>query len=220
MLCPPFVQLLGIHSKYTVVSYELNRSLLATFYASHTIIGAPVDRSRYLTHGRVCPPYVQHLGMHPKYTVVSYELNRSLLATFYASHTIIGAPVDRSRYLTHGRVCPPYVQHLGMHPKYTVVYYELNRSLLVTLYASHTIIGAPVDRSRYLTHGRVCPLYLQHLEMHSNYTVVYYKLIRSLLTALYTSHTIIGAPVDRGRYQVQYPRPCFAHRPDYSSVFT
>ena len=40
VLCPPFVQLLGMHSKYTVVSYELNRSLLATLYASHTIIGA------------------------------------------------------------------------------------------------------------------------------------------------------------------------------------
>ena len=169
VLCPPFVQLLGMHSKYTVVSYELNRSLLATLYASHTIIGAPVNRSRYLTHGRVCPPYVQHLGMHPKYTVVYYELNRSLLVTLYASHTIIGAPVDRSRYLTHGRVCPPCVQHLGMHPKYTVVYYELNRSLLITLYASHTIIGAPVDRSRYL---------------------------------------------------VQHPQPCSAHRPDYSSVLT
>ena len=121
-----------MHSKYTVVYYELNRSLLITLYASHTIIGAPVDRSRYLTHGRVCPPYVQHLEMHPKYTVVYYDLNRSLLITLYASHTIIGAPVDRSRYLTHGRVCPPYVQHLEMHPKYTVVYYDLNRSLLIT----------------------------------------------------------------------------------------
>ena len=200
--------------------YELNRSLLITLYASHTIIGAPVDWSRYLTHGRVCPPYVQHLGMHPKYTVLYYELNRSLLITLYASHTIIGAPVDRSRYLTHGRVCPPYVQHLGMHPKYTVVYYELNRSLLITLYASHTIIGAPVDWSRYLTHGRVCPPYVQHLGMHPKYTVVYYELNRSQLTTLYTSHTIIGAPVDRSRYLVQHPRPCFAHRPDYSSVFT
>ena len=74
-----------------------------------------------------------------------YELNRSLFITLYASHTIIGAPVDWSRYLTHGRVCPPYVQHLGMQPEYTVMYYELNRSLLITLYASHTIIGAPVD---------------------------------------------------------------------------
>ena len=138
VLCPPFVQLLGMHSKYTVVSYELNRSLLATLYASHTIIGAPVNRSRYLTHGRVCPPYVQHLGIHPKYTVVYYELNRSLLVTLYASHTIIGAPVDRSRYLTHGRVCPSCVQHLGMHPKYTVVYYELNRSLLTDSAATNT----------------------------------------------------------------------------------
>ena len=169
VLCPPFVKLLGMHSKYTVVYYELNRSLLVTLYTSHTIIGSPVDRSRYLTHGRVCPPYVQHLGMHPKYTVVYYELNRSLLVTLYTSHTIIGAPVDQSRYLTHGRVCPPYVQHLGMHPKYTVVNYELNRSLLITLYASHTIIGAPVDQSRYL---------------------------------------------------VQHPQSCSAHRPDYSSVFT
>ena len=107
-----------------------------------------------------------------------------------------------------------------MHPKYTVMYYDLNRSLLITLYASHTIIGAPVDRSRYLTHGRVCPPYVQHLEMHPKYTVVYYDLNRSLLITLYASHTIIGAPVDRSRYLVQHPRPCFAHRPDYSSAFT
>ena len=190
-----------MYSKYTVRSYELNRSLLVTLYASHTIIGAPVDQSRSLTHGRVCPPYVEHLGMHPKYTVVYYELNRSLLVASYASHTIIGAPVDRSGYLTHGRVCPPYVQHLGMHPKYTVVYYELNRSLLVASYASHTIIGAPVDWSGHLTHGRVCPPYVQYFGMHPKYTVGYYELNRSLLTALYTSHNIIGAP-------------------DYSSVFT
>ena len=38
--------------------------------------------------------------------------------------------------------------------------------------------------------------------------------------ALYSSHIIIGAPVDRSRYLVQHPRPCFAHRPDSSSVFT
>ena len=190
-------------------------------YASHTIIGAPVDRSRYLTHGRALPTFlVQLLRMHSKCTVMYYELNRSLLTTLYASHTIIGAPVNQSRYLTHGRVCPPYVQPLGIHPKYTVLHYERNRSLLITLYASHTIIGAPVDQSRYLTHGRVCSPYVQHLGMHPKYTVMYYELNRSLLTALYTSHTIIGAPVDRSRYLVQYPRPCFAHRPDYSPAFT
>ena len=158
--------------------------------------------------------------MHSKCTVMYYELNRSLLTTLYASHNIIGAPVDRSRYLTHGRVCPPYVQHFGMHPKYTVLYYERNRSLLITLYASHTIIGAPVDRSRYLTHGRVCPPYVQHLGMRPKYTVLCYERNRSLLTTLYTSHTIIGAPVDQSGYLVQHPRPCFAHRSDYSSVFT
>ena len=129
-------------------------------YASHTIIGAPVDRSRYLTHDRALPTFVvQLLRMHSKCTVMYYELSRSLLTTLYASHTIIGAPVDRSRYLTHGRSCLPtfLVQLLRMHSKCTVMYYELNRSLLTTLYASHTIIGAPVDRSRYLTHGRACP---------------------------------------------------------------
>ena len=159
--------------------------------------------------------------MHSKCTVLYYERNRSLLITLYASHTIIGAPVDRSRYLTHGRALPTLlVQLLRMHSKCTVLYYERNRSLLITLYASHTIIGAPDDWSRYLTHGRVCPPYVQHLGMHPKYTVVYYELNRSLLVTLYASHTIIGAPVDRSRYQVQYPRPCFAHRPDYSSVFT
>ena len=38
--------------------------------------------------------------------------------------------------------------------------------------------------------------------------------------ALLTSHTIIGVPVDRRRYLIRQPRPCFAHHPDYSSVFT
>ena len=191
-------------------------------YASHTIIGAPVDRSRYLTHGRALPTFlVQLLRMHSKCTVLYYELNRSLLTTLYASHTIIGAPVDRSRYLTHGRGLPTFlVQLLRMHSKCTVMYYERNRSLLITLYASHTIIGAPVDRSRYLTHGRVCPPYVQHLGMHPKYTVLCYERNRLLLTTLYTSHTIIGAPVDQSGYLVQHPRPCFAHRPDYSSVFT
>ena len=181
--------------------YDPNRSLLMALYSSHTIIGAPVDRSRYLTHGRALPTFwVQLLRMHSKYTVMYYELNRSLLITLYASHTIIGAPVDWSRYLTHGRVCPPYVQHLGMHPEYTVMYYELNRSLLIT---SHTICvphyywgAGRLDWSRYLTHGRVCPPYVQHLGMHPEYTVMYYELNRSLLITLYASHTIIGAPVD------------------------
>ena len=191
-----------------------------TLYASHTIIGASVDWSRYLTHGRACPPYVQPLRMHPKCTVVYYNINRSLLMTLYASHTIIGAPVDWSRYLTHGRACPPYVQHLRMHPKYTVGYYDIYRSRLMTLYASHTIIGSPVDWSRYLTHGRACPPYVQHLRMHPKYTVVYYDIYRSRPMAVYSSHTIIGAPVDRSKYLVQHPRPCFAHRPDSSSVFT
>ena len=186
---------------------------------------APVDRSRYLTHGRALPTFlVQLLRMHSKCTVLYYERNRSQLITLYASHTIsyiIGAPVDRSRYLTHGRALPTFlVQLLRIHSKCTVLYNERNRSLLITLYASHTIIGAPVDRSRYLTHGRVCPPYVQHLGMHPKYTVLCYERNRSLLTTLYTSHTIIGAPVDQSGYLVQHPRPCFAHRPDYSSVFT
>ena len=147
-----------------------------------------------------------------------YDLNRSLLMALYTSHPIIGAPVDLLQPTVV--LCPTYVQLLGIHSNYTVVYNELNRSLLVTLYTSHTIIGAPVDRSRYLTHGRVCPPYVQHLGMHPKYTVMYYELNRSLLLTLYASHTIIGAPVDRSRYLVQHPRPCFAHRPDYSSVFT
>ena len=112
------------------------------------------------------------------------------------------------------------VQLLRMHSKCTVLYYERIRSLLITLYASHPIIGAPDDRSRYLTHGRVCPPYVQHLEMHPKYTVVYYELNRSLLVTSYASLTIIGAPVDRSRYQGQYLRPCLAHRPDYSSIFS
>ena len=45
-----------IHQKYTVVYSELIRSLLATSYASLTIIGASDVRGRYLIRGRICPP--------------------------------------------------------------------------------------------------------------------------------------------------------------------
>ena len=42
---------------------------------------------------------------------------------------------------------------------------------------------------------------------------MYQDIYRSRPKALYSYPTIIG-------YLVQYPRPCFAHRPDSSSVFT
>ena len=45
-----------IHKKYTGVYFELIRSLLATFYASLTIIGASDVRDWYLIRGRICPP--------------------------------------------------------------------------------------------------------------------------------------------------------------------
>ena len=45
-----------IHKKYTGVYFELTRSLLATFYASLTIIGASDVRDWYLIRGRICPP--------------------------------------------------------------------------------------------------------------------------------------------------------------------
>ena len=141
--------------------------------------------------------------------------------TSYSYPTIIGTPVDWSRYLTHGRgLSTLFVQLFRLYSKCTVLCYERIRSLLITLYASHTIIGAPDNRSRYLTHGRVCPPYVQHLKIHPKYTVVYYELNRSLLATSYASLTIIGAPDGRSGYQGQYPRPCLAHRPDCSSVST
>ena len=75
----------------------------------------------------------------------------------YSPHTIIGAPVDRSRYLTHGRALPTLCTTPQNALRYTVVYYDIYRSRPMALYSSHTIIGAPVDRSRYLTHGRALP---------------------------------------------------------------
>ena len=45
-----------IHKKYTGVYFELIRSLLATFYASLTIIGTSDVRGWYLIRGRICPP--------------------------------------------------------------------------------------------------------------------------------------------------------------------
>ena len=44
------------HQKYTVVYSELIRSLLATSYASLTIIGTSDVRGWYLIRGRTCPP--------------------------------------------------------------------------------------------------------------------------------------------------------------------
>ena len=44
------------HQKYTVVHSELIRSLLATSYASLTIIGTSDVRVWYLIRGRICPP--------------------------------------------------------------------------------------------------------------------------------------------------------------------
>ena len=44
------------HQKYTVMYSELIRSLLATSYASLTIIGTSDVRGQYLIRGRICPP--------------------------------------------------------------------------------------------------------------------------------------------------------------------
>ena len=95
------------HQKYTVVYSELIRSLLATSYASLTIIGTSDVRGWYLIRGRICPPNGYLLKYTKKYTGVYFELIRSLLATFYASLTIIGASNVRDRYLIRGRICPP-----------------------------------------------------------------------------------------------------------------
>ena len=45
-----------ISQKYTGVYFELIRSLLATSYASLTIIGTSDVRGWYLIRGRICPP--------------------------------------------------------------------------------------------------------------------------------------------------------------------
>ena len=95
------------HQKYTVVYSELIRSLLATSYASLTIIGTSdvpglvSDPGPDLSTKWISPQ------IHKKYTGVYFELIRSLLATFYASLTIIGASDVRDWYLIRGRICPP-----------------------------------------------------------------------------------------------------------------
>ena len=64
-----------IHKKYTGVYFELIRSLLATFYASLTIIGASDVRDWYLIRGRICPPN----GYLLKYTGAGLGFDRSKL---------------------------------------------------------------------------------------------------------------------------------------------
>ena len=194
-----------------------------TSYSYPTIIGTPVDRSKYLTHGRgLSTLFVQLFRLYSKCTVLCYERIRSLLTTLYASLTIIGASDGRSEYLTHGRgLSTLFVQLFRLHSKCTVLCYERIRSLLTTLYASLTVIGAPDGRSEYLTHGRgLSTLFVQLFRLYSKCTVLCYERIRSLLTTLYASLTIIGAPDGRSGYQDQYPRSCFAHCPDCSSVST
>ena len=68
----------------------------------------------------------------------------------------------------------------------------------------------------YNTHGRALPTLCA---TPPNAPKIHGRVLwpnRSLPMTLYASHTIIGAPVDRSRYLVQHPRPCFAHRPDSS----
>ena len=69
---------------------------------------------------------------HQKYTVVYSELIRSLLATSYASLTIIGASDVRGWYLIPGPDLSTKWISPQIHKKYTGVYFELIRSLLAT----------------------------------------------------------------------------------------
>ena len=77
------------------------------------------------------------------------------------------------------------------------------------------IINTGHCRRLYTRFTLLCEAPQNTLKIHGR-VLIY----RSRPKALYSYPTIIGAPVDRSRYLVQYPRPCFAHRPDSSSVFT
>ena len=97
------------HQKYTVVYSELIRSLLATSYASLTIIGASDVRGSVSDPGPDLSTRWISPQTHQKYTGVYFELIRSLLATSYASLTIIGASDGRSGY--QGQYPPPRLAH-------------------------------------------------------------------------------------------------------------
>ena len=89
--------------------------------------------------------------------------------------------------------------------------YNPDRSLPTTLYAFYPVGSSP---SEYTENTRLC------IMTSTGHDRLLYNPNRSLPTTLYMFHTRIGAPVDRRRYLILRPRPCFVHRPDYSSVFT
>ena len=105
------------HQKYTVVYSELIRSLLATSYASLTIIGTSDVRGWYLIRGRICPPN----GANP--VTISHFL---CVPYYYWGVGRQGLVSDPGPDLSTKWISPQ------IHKKYTGVYFELIRSLLAT----------------------------------------------------------------------------------------
>ena len=87
---------------------------------------------------------------HYKYTVVYYDIYRSRTMALYQYPVTAGNVI----HVLHNYIYVPRITY-----KHMVVFYDLNRLLPMALYTSHTIIGAPVDRSRYLTHSRALPTF-------------------------------------------------------------
>ena len=131
-------KILSIITRSCIIIKLLIRSLPATLYTFCTItfmISEPLKRTRsgsmvQTGAGRPEPdsgpgPDLPAVWIspqtHQKYTVVYSELIRSILATSYASLTIIGASDVRGRYLIRGRICPPN-GYLLKYTKSTRVY--------------------------------------------------------------------------------------------------
>ena len=130
------------HQKYTVVYSELIRSLLATSYASLTIIGTSDVRDQYLIRGRICPPNGYLLKYNKKIHGHALRANPVTISHFlcvphyYWGVGRPGSVSDPGPDLSTKWISPQ------IHKKYTVMYSKLIRSLLATSYASLTIIGA------------------------------------------------------------------------------
>ena len=93
-----------------------------TSYWYPSIIGTPVDRSRYPTHGRgLSTLFVQLFRLYPKCTVLCYERVRSLLATSWCvPHYYWGAgrPEWVSGSIPTVVPCPPSGLQFRLHVGY------------------------------------------------------------------------------------------------------
>ena len=121
-----------------------------------------------------------------------YKQYRSWPTTLYTFYTIMRSS---SEYTKNTRSC--IITYTGHYRRL----YKRYRSRPTTLYTSYVIMQSS---SEYTKNTQSCII---------TYTGHYRRLYKRLAQ-------LLGLPVDRRRYLIRRPQPCFAHRPDYSSVFT